>query len=146
MNTSRRHRTAKQAQRDSTELFEALYFSKNPARIFIKAFSLHFEFVDYVVVLDGRAAEDGVIYSFRKNGFMVLLPQYAPPHNNFAYDVEVGPPKNFAGEVLTSPQVRHPRRDPNSRPRRHASTATGLSLDPIGILFAGAASDGLLPR
>eukprot|EP01119_Soliformovum_irregulare_P018505 TRINITY_DN5697_c0_g2_i1.p1 TRINITY_DN5697_c0_g2~~TRINITY_DN5697_c0_g2_i1.p1 ORF type:complete len:755 (+),score=330.95 TRINITY_DN5697_c0_g2_i1:163-2265(+) len=49
---NRRHRQSKNAQRDSTELFECLYFRNFPE------------------------ISEGIIYEFRNNGFQVFLPKF----------------------------------------------------------------------
>lgn len=61
---NKKHRTAKQAQRDSVELFQALYFSKR--------------FPDFVIWLKCPRTdhEDAVIFDVKSNGFMVFLPKY----------------------------------------------------------------------
>jgi hypothetical protein len=48
-----KHRQAKQVQRDSTDLFEVLYFREHP-----------------------DVVEDSVVFSFRKNGFLVYIPKF----------------------------------------------------------------------
>ena len=47
-----KHRSSKQAQRDSVELFQALYFAKRPS------------------------IEDAIIYDIKANGFLVLVHKY----------------------------------------------------------------------
>lgn len=51
-NLNRRHRASKQAQRDSVELFQSLYFKNKEETV------------------------ESIIYDIRSNGFMVFVPKY----------------------------------------------------------------------
>jgi DIS3-like exonuclease 1 len=60
---NRKHRSSKQAQRDSTELFEALYFKG----MLVLINNLH---------LDKNETQDAIIYNIKANGCIVFIPKY----------------------------------------------------------------------